>query len=157
MQFNRFVQSKVGGVYEKSDLELFLKLDKRVAVDAEHFLRKYNHEFGKKIKGFKKDVLSLLASYNWPGNIRELENLVERLVVLNRGKEIEAEKLPAEIKGETGAAGTTEKRFKEAVMKFEAEFIRSALDKAGGKKSRAAKMLGIHRNTLIQLEKKLKI
>ena len=124
---------------------------------AEHFLRKYNHEFGKKIKGFKKDVLSLLASYNWPGNIRELENLVERLVVLNRGKEIEAEKLPAEIKGETGAAGTTEKRFKEAVMKFEAEFIRSALDKAGGKKSRAAKMLGIHRNTLIQLEKKLKI
>jgi DNA-binding NtrC family response regulator len=125
---------------------------------ASHFLIKYNHEFGKKIKGFKKEVLALLAAYDWPGNVRELENLVERLVVLSRGSLIEADKLPAEIKGEAPAGnGAGETKFRAAVKKFEAEFIRQALDKAEGRKGEAARLMGIHRNTLLQLEKKLKI
>ena len=126
---------------------------------ANHFLYKYNHEFGKKVKGFKKEVLILLAAYDWPGNVRELENLVERLVVLNRGSNlIEVDKLPAEIKADpSGKNGSSEVKFKAAVKKFEAEFIRQALDKAEGRKGEAAKIMGIHRNTLLQLEKKLKI
>jgi DNA-binding NtrC family response regulator len=125
---------------------------------ATHFLYKYNHEFGKKIKGFKKEVLSLLANYDWPGNVRELENLIERLVVLTRGNQIESDKIPSEIKGEgPGKDKPKETKFKAAVKKFEAEFIRQALDKAAGRKGKAAKTLGIHRNTLLQLEKKLKI
>jgi two-component system, NtrC family, response regulator AtoC len=125
---------------------------------ANHFLYKYNHEFGKKIKGFKKEVLSLLAAYDWPGNVRELENLVERLVVLNRGNLIEIDKLPAEIKGEAAGGGnTSEVKFKAAVKRFEADFIRQALDKAEGRKGEAAKIMGIHRNTLLQIEKRLKI
>jgi len=125
---------------------------------AEHFLHKYDHEFGKKIKGFKPDVLPLLAAYDWPGNVRELENLVERLVVLTRGPLIGTDKLPPEIKGELPClSGAEETRFKDAVRKFEAEFIKQAISKAGGKKGAAAKNLGIHRNTLLQLEKKYKI
>ena len=125
---------------------------------ANHFLNKYNHEFGKKIKGFKKEVLDLLAGYDWPGNVRELENLIERLIVLSRGDRIETDKLPPEIKGETtGSPRSAETRFKEAVKKFEADFIRQALEKAEGRKGEAAKQMGIHRNTLLQLEKKLKI
>ena len=125
---------------------------------AEHFLNKYNHEFGKKLKGFKPEVLDLLAGYDWPGNVRELENLVERLIVLSRGDRIEADKLPPEIKGETACPPhSAETRFKEAVKKFEADFIRQALAKAEGRKGEAAKQMGIHRNTLLQLEKKLKL
>jgi DNA-binding NtrC family response regulator len=125
---------------------------------AEHFLHKYNHEFGKKIKGFTPDVLPLLAAYSWPGNVRELENLVERLVVLTRSPLITADKLPGEIKGDPpGLPGSEETRFRDAVRRFEAEFIKQAIDKAGGKKGEAAKMIGIHRNTLLQLEKKYRI
>ncbi|MFA5112963.1 MAG: sigma-54 dependent transcriptional regulator [Candidatus Margulisiibacteriota bacterium] len=125
---------------------------------AEHFLHKYNHEFGKKIKGFHKAVAPLLMAYDWPGNVRELENLVERLVVLTRGPQIETDKLPPEIKGElTCLPGAAETRFKDAVRKFESEFIKQAIEKAGGKKGEAAKMIGIHRNTLLQLERKYRV
>jgi len=125
---------------------------------ASHFLNKYNHEFGKKIKGFKKEVLSLLTAYSWPGNVRELENLIERLVVLTKNGLIEVEKLPSEIKGDKSCApATAEAKLKDAIKKFESDFIRQALEKAGGKKGKAAELLGIHRNTLINLAKKLKI
>jgi DNA-binding NtrC family response regulator len=128
---------------------------------ANHFLNKYNREFGKKIKGYRKEVLRLLVDYNWPGNVRELENLVERLVVLNKGGTIEVEKLPPEIKGELACIPCNQEptkiRFFEAVKKFEADFIKRALEKTGGKKGRAAALLGFHRNTLRNLERKLRI
>ncbi|MBN2058055.1 MAG: sigma-54-dependent Fis family transcriptional regulator [Candidatus Saganbacteria bacterium] len=123
---------------------------------ANYFLDKYNRNLGKKIKGFSKEVMTLLERYDWPGNIRELENLVERLVVLNKGQQITAEHLPHEIKGDQAApAKERDVDLYKAVQRFEAEFIKRALDKAGGRKGHAAKMLGIHRNTLINLEKKL--
>jgi DNA-binding NtrC family response regulator len=123
---------------------------------ANHFLHKYNRVFNKKIKGFKKHALELLLAYDWPGNIRELENLIERLAVLTKKTQIGTDRLPPEIKGDLPSLSESEdtKLFK-AVQKFEADFIRQALQKSGGKKSKAAKMLGIHRNTLLQLEKKL--
>ena len=125
---------------------------------ANHFLHKYNREFGKKIKGVSKEALELLRVYDWPGNIRELENLIERLVVLTKHDHIGEDRLPPEIKGELSCQpGPNEGKLSEAVKKFEADFIRSALNKAGGKKGQAAKMLGIHRNTLLQLERKLKL
>jgi two-component system response regulator AtoC len=125
---------------------------------AEHFLRKYNREFAKKLKGFQKETLALLTAYDWPGNVRELENLVERLVVLTKSGPIGSEKLPPEIRGELACLpGTNEVRLESALKKFEYEFIKQALEKAGGNKGDAAKQLGIHRNTLRNLEKKLKL
>jgi len=129
-----------------------------IPVLAVHFLRKYNSEFGRQIKGFNKEVMPLLKAYDWPGNVRELENLVERLVVLTKGSQIGTEKLPSEVKGETGkGAESSSTRLYKAVRNFEADFIRQAIDQAGGRKGKAAKLLGIHRNTLRGLEKKLKI
>jgi DNA-binding NtrC family response regulator len=124
---------------------------------ANHFLNKYKHEFGKKIKSFKKETLALLSAYDWPGNVRELENMVERLVVLTRAELIGNDKLPAEIKGEDPSAPeSSESKLSDALKKFEADFIRKTLEKAGGKKGKAAEILGIHRNTLRSLQKKLK-
>ncbi len=125
---------------------------------ANHFLHKYNREFGKKIKSIKPDAMDLLRNYNWPGNVRELENLIERLMVLTKGNSINSAHLPPEIKGELPCSSLPqENELHKAVQKFEADFIRQALAKAGGKKGQAAKILGIHRNTLINLEKKLGI
>jgi len=134
----------------KEDISLLIK----------YFLDSYNREFNKKIKGFKKDALHLLENYKWPGNVRELENLLERLVVLGKDDYISKEKLPPEIDGGS-EAGKIDIKFsdaslKEATEKFEAEFIKRALEKAGGSKVKAAELLGIHRNTLLKLQKKLK-
>ncbi|NQT30622.1 MAG: sigma-54-dependent Fis family transcriptional regulator [Candidatus Saganbacteria bacterium] len=125
---------------------------------ANHFINKYNREFSKKIKGIKKPALELLENYDWPGNIRELENLIERLMVLTKSEHIGTDRLPPEIKGELPCLPESrETRLFKAVQKFEADFIKKALEKTGGKKGQTAKMLGIHRNTLIQLERKLHI
>jgi len=134
----------------KEDIHLLIK----------HFLDVYNREFGKKIKGFKKDAMELLESYYWAGNVRELENLIERLVVLGKDDYIPKEKLPPEILGvkveEVQDIQLSDLSLKEATERFEAEFIKKALEKAGGSKVKAAKLLGIHRNTLLKLAKKLK-
>lgn len=125
---------------------------------ANHFLHKYNREFSKKIKGLKKDAMELLVNYDWPGNIRELQNLIERLCVLAKTDHIGKDHLPKEIAGEnTSKPESHEVTLQKAVQKFEAEFIKNALRKTGGKKGQAAKLLGIHRNTLIQLEKRLRL
>ncbi|MFH1826576.1 MAG: sigma-54 dependent transcriptional regulator [bacterium] len=125
---------------------------------ANHFLQKYNQEFARNIKGIRKATIDLLVEYDWPGNIRELENLIERLIVLTKSDYIGSDKLPREIKKDDPSEDISDEESAElfsAVKRFEADFIRRAMDKAGGKKNKAAKMLGIHRNTLINLEKKL--
>ncbi len=122
-----------------------------------HFIAEYNREFGKKIKGFTHPAMEYLLTYDWPGNVRELQNLIERLVALSKKNIISVEVLPSEItkiylpkiEGEMG--------LKEAERKFEAAFISKVLEQARGSKALAAKMLGIHRNTLLKLEKKLKL
>lgn len=122
-----------------------------------HFLHIFNKEFHKKIKGFKKSALAHLTTYHWPGNVRELENLMERLVALSSENYLAKEKLPPEItktKLAPGAEDNYALSLKEASRRFEADFINKVLQKAGGSKSKAAKMLGIHRNTLLALQKK---
>jgi DNA-binding NtrC family response regulator len=124
----------------------------------EHFLGIYNREFGKKIRGFSREALEVLRNYFWPGNVRELQNLIERLVVLTRADLIGGEHLPQDLLVPDGGEARSEFMnlpFKEAQKRFEAAFIKKAIEKAGGRKTRAAKMLGIHRNTLLQIEKKL--
>jgi len=123
----------------------------------EYFIEKYNKEFGKSIAGISKDSMDILINYKWRGNVRELENLIERIAVLSSPKEIiQPNHLPPEITGditnlENEYEGLT---FKQACDKFESRFIKTIIEKAGGNKSKAAGMLGIHRNTLLQLEKK---
>jgi DNA-binding NtrC family response regulator len=123
---------------------------------AHHFLEKLNREFGKNIHNVKPETMALLMNYNWPGNVRELENLIERLMVLTKANTLGSEHLPPEIVGgPILKIKNEENTFTRAVQQFEADFIRQAIAQSGGKKSKAAKILGIHRNTLINLEKKL--
>ena len=119
----------------------------------EYFLKDFNAQFNKKIKGVTPEAMSLLTNYDWPGNVRELENLMERLVVLESSEYINADKLPIDILSgyvempELPAEGVMP--LKVACHQFEKQFIKNVLDKAEGNQSRAAQMLGIHRNTLI--------
>lgn len=123
---------------------------------AHHFLNKLNREFGKTVRNIKPETMALLMNYNWPGNVRELENLIERLMVLTKSDILGSEHLPSEIRGGAAIeANIADDNFFRAVQRFEADFIRQAITQSGGRKTKAAKMLGIHRNTLSNLEKRL--
>ncbi|NIQ37868.1 MAG: hypothetical protein GTN81_04670 [Proteobacteria bacterium] len=127
-----------------------------------HFLNKYNLSFHKRISGLTPQAMEALMEYNWPGNIRELENLIERLVVLGTdGKTIHLKDIPFEtiIKGsqEVEFPHTEGWSFFKARDVFEKRFITKALEKSGWNQSEAARMLKIHRNTLLQKMKEFHI
>lgn len=120
----------------------------------DHFLQIYNREFGKNIKGVTKEALDYLVNYKWPGNVRELRNIIERLVALSKEKEevITHKRLPLDIllAPIERVEGVAEKiSFKAAREQFEREFIIKVLEKANWNQVKTAKLLGIHRNTLI--------
>ena len=124
-----------------------------------HFIKRFNRIFKKQVKGLSQKALRLLKAHDWPGNIRELENLMERLVVLGKGPLIEEKDLPFEISNNSSSLSLGQMEnlsFREATAKFESELIEKAIRQSGGKKALAAQKLGIHRNTLSKLEQKLK-
>ena len=123
---------------------------------AQHFLSKYNLSMGKAIKSISKEALQYLQSYNYPGNIRELENIVERAVALETKASIFPESLPQKLTEGISPAqlspvqSTTEIAIlpetfdlEKNVVDFEKKFILRALEQSGGVKKKAAKLLGI--------------
>ncbi len=122
---------------------------------AEHFLKRFNRLFKKRVKGFSPKALEVLRRYAWPGNIRELENLIERLVVLASGdelitvKELPAELLDRQAPGSLGLETMHGWTLKEARAAFERRYILQVLEQTEGNQSRAAQILGIHRNSLM--------
>jgi len=128
---------------------------------AQHFLNRFNLQLNREIKGFKKKTLDTLELYPWPGNIRELENMIERLVVLGRdGERISYEDLPVEILLDSSLTAETPPLgdgLLQARDNFERQYIIKALKKAEWNQSEAARILRIHRNTLIQKMKSLHI
>jgi DNA-binding NtrC family response regulator len=114
-----------------------------------HFIRRYNHEFGKCIQGLTPEAAEALRAYRWPGNVRELQNVVERSVVLVDGPMIGVDDLPLELS--LGAAGTAETDtlpLNEASDRFERQIVVRTLDRVDGNVSEAARVLGLHRNSL---------
>ncbi|NIP74224.1 MAG: sigma-54-dependent Fis family transcriptional regulator [Gammaproteobacteria bacterium] len=107
---------------------------------------------------FSPDAMDALRRYRWPGNVRELRNFCERMVVLFSGKEIHAANLPAEIRchGSDAAAGAgfTLPDGGLRLDELEANMIRQALVRAGGNRSKAARLLGLTRDTLLYRIKK---
>jgi DNA-binding NtrC family response regulator len=124
-----------------------------------HFLEKHSRTCNKRIAGITDDALALLNEYRWPGNIRELENLMERLVVLaSDGSVITADDLPSGIVPDALEGPSTEARdLHEAVQVFEKRYITGALNRAGWNRLEAARRLNIHRNTLFLKMKELGI
>jgi len=128
----------------------------------EHFLKKTNEANQKSVEGFAPQALERLVHYDWPGNIRELENMVERLVVLKGAGKIEATDLVPSLFGDRGHEAVFEAvsipegglSFRDLISQFEDTLIRKALQKSGGNKNRAAQLLRLNRTTLIEKMKK---
>jgi DNA-binding NtrC family response regulator len=114
-----------------------------------HFIRRYNHEFSKRIQGLSPEAVAALRAYRWPGNVRELQNVVERSVVLVDGPTIDVEDLPLELSlGTVGTAETDLLPLNEASDRFERQIVLRTLDRVDGNVSEAARVLGLHRNSL---------
>ena len=114
------------------------------------FLRRYNLKFRKNIQGIADSSLEILTAYWWPGNIRELENLIERLVAVSDKDWITDEDLPFELHmARLGASETKSDRLLErAVSTFERNFIVRALEKADWNVTATARTLGVPLSTL---------
>ncbi|MEM6733852.1 MAG: sigma-54 dependent transcriptional regulator, partial [Myxococcota bacterium] len=116
---------------------------------ARAFLEKYRDEIGKTLEGFSSQALERLGAFGYPGNVRELENVVERAVALASGPHIEVSDLPEEFALQD--AGAVELSFalgpgfdlKERLNEVERGYIAAALDASGGVKTHAASLLGL--------------
>ncbi len=129
---------------------------------AKHFLNKFNTAFNKKIPGFTEKAMDALTKYHWPGNIRELENLIERIVVLLPGNEpIDLKDIPLEILMDSGQDIQDLEPEKMGLIKIreaiEKRIILNVLEATKWNQTEAAKILKVNRNTLIQKAKQLGI
>jgi len=116
----------------------------------EFFLRRYNARFRKKVQGITDLTMDVLKKYWWPGNIRELENLIERLVAVSDKDYISDEDLPLEFHfAQLEPQGlNAESLFESATTTFERNFILRALEKCGGNVTSTSEYLGIPLSTL---------
>lgn len=124
----------------------------------DHFIQKFNARTGKRIVGASEEVMEKLMDYDFPGNIRELENMIEHASVLSHGKIIELKHLPwgFEARQEQKSVPVSA-RFSPArrtAEESDAELIRHTLKKHFGHRGRAARELGIHKTTLWRRMKK---
>jgi PAS domain S-box-containing protein len=118
------------------------------------FIVRFNRLQQKEVQGIAAEALSLLMAHDWPGNIRELENIIERAFILCNEGEIRIGHLPAEL---TAFAGEGKKisAVRSAHDQLDAQAIRAALERHRGNRAAAARDLGIHKTTLFRRIKKL--
>jgi PAS domain S-box-containing protein len=122
---------------------------------ARHFIQRFREATGKAIQDLSPSAMAALMRYDFPGNIRELENIIERAFILCNRREIELDHLPPEV-AERVAGGGSGEAVSGNLESLEWEAIRSALARHGGNRTRAAKELGIHRTTLFRRLRNLK-
>jgi transcriptional regulator with GAF, ATPase, and Fis domain len=121
---------------------------------ANYFGAKYAEKCNRRIMGISADAGTLLKQYDWPGNIRELENAIERAVVLGSSGMILPEDLP-EALHETPAQSMRSSTYHEAVRQLKRQLILTAMDQSEGKITEAARLLGVHSNYLHRLIRNL--
>ena len=115
---------------------------------AKYFIRELNRDIGRNIESINPDAAAALRAYHWPGNIRELRNVIERVMILEEGPTIELENLPLNIQGNIksgdGHAGPL------TLEELEKDYILRTLDSNDGNISQTAKTLGISRHTIMR-------
>lgn len=131
----------------------------------DHFINLYSRENHKKIRHISENTMNTLMSYNWPGNIRELENIIERAVILDTDGVIENDDLPELLVG--SVLGSSETRvspdvvtlssLRDALKEPEKVYILKIMKEVGWNKKKAAKKLGVNRTTLYNKLKKYHI
>ena len=116
-----------------------------IPILANHFLKKYSDLNGRDMKGFSKEAMDYLMKYQFPGNVRELENIVEQAVVLCRENVISSMGLPTVVRSESILIldNVEDGTFEERVAAFEKSLIRDALQRANNVQTRAADLLGM--------------
>lgn len=132
-----------------------------ISIIASYFLDTFSRSFGRDFKALSPEAALLMEEYGWPGNIRELRNVIERICIMNYGPSLLPEHLPQEIRGVTPAGGSliagqpaqsiqlpTDTGLDAAVMNFEKNIIRHALEKSRGNVLQTAAMLKVPRGTL---------
>lgn len=129
---------------------------------ASHFLHHFNRSKGRSLTGFSNEAMQCMMNYGWPGNIRELENLIERMAILKGQGLIEVHDLPVRYQASfSPVEGTTDVDlpengldFNSAVDQFENQLILRALEKTGWNRNQAAILLKLNRTTLVEKIKK---
>jgi two-component system response regulator PilR (NtrC family) len=115
-----------------------------------HFLQKFNRQMGKNIRGIAPDSIRLMERYAWPGNVREMENAIERAVALEKGDEITPASLPERLTGaaepRTGPPSLMELPedgldLEKHIQEIERNLLEAALVRAKGVRTRAAELL----------------
>jgi two-component system NtrC family response regulator len=119
-----------------------------IAVLAEHFVRKHAHRSGRPAQHLHESAMALLERYDWPGNARELENIIERAVVLSHDEILGADAVSGLRGAPAATPGVPSMRLHQNIEWIERETIRRALDAAGGVKKDAAELMGISQRAL---------
>ena len=131
-----------------------------------HFLNLANKELNRSVEGFSPEVIRIFASYSWPGNFRELKNIIKRSVLLSTGNTVQVGSLPDELISEAAryeipviehTEESVDLNLKATAHKSERELIVSTLEKVRFNKSKAAKLLNIDRKTLYNKMKQFDI
>ena len=135
-----------------------------IPVLVDEFVRKFNQRRGREIVGLTDEAMEVLVGYDWPGNIRQLQNAVERMVVLKATGRLDVEDLPRRVRRgsnpvETRSVSLPEDGLdlRDAVEDFENKLIVQALERTGWNKNQAASILRMNRTTLVEKLKKKKL
>jgi sigma-54 specific flagellar transcriptional regulator A len=117
------------------------------------------------LDGFDQDALEAIEEHEWPGNIRELENVIQRAVLLAPGPMIRREDIPANLQSSRGPSSSAVAaqlpdegiNLREVIEEFESSLVRQALERTKWNKNKAAKLLGMNRTTLVEMVKRKRI
>ncbi len=124
---------------------------------AGHFVSRYAQKCNRSIKGISPDARACLMQYDWPGNIRELENAMERAVVIGSSSFILPEDLPETLLDSAPLSSTAPAKYHEAIRSLKKQLILNAFEQSGGSFTEAAKLLGVHPNYLHRLVRNLNL
>jgi DNA-binding NtrC family response regulator len=128
-----------------------------IAALSDYFLRRYSRESKKHFSAIAQDALEKFSAYQWPGNLRELANIIERAVVLGSGPEITIKDLPGRIAVSEPQRDYRNMSYRQAMDIARRDVVLRALMESRGNRTVAAKSLGLHEKYLLRLIKTLRI
>jgi DNA-binding NtrC family response regulator len=123
-----------------------------IPILVDHFVEKTARECNRNVDGVSVAARELLSKYDWPGNIRELENMIHRAVVLASGPILQLHDFPMDVAIPQAGPRLSEGRnlpLKEATEEFERQYLLRILDQVNWNVTAASRILGVHRNTII--------